>query len=197
MLFRTVIAVASSCISSMSDVVYSSDVVCHRQPIPQRLLLLLQMADMQLMSAIFRAYNDWFAKFRRIDPSPSGASMINLDDGEARDRHEAGRLLHRNVVLSLQGGRHRHSPNPTHPSLSACGTGSGQGGVATTRCGLGLSAQRVNLPTVAADPGGRGGRKTAKIAGSEWSTFSPIANFRFGAFCMFPPRGPNGRCPFS
>lgn len=46
---------------------------------------------MQLMSAIFRAYNDWFAKFRRLDPSPSGASMINhLDDGEARDRFKDG-----------------------------------------------------------------------------------------------------------
>jgi len=133
---------------------------------------------MQLMSAIFRAYNDWFAEFRRIDPSPSRASMINLDDGEARPiqgRHEAGRLLHRNVVLSLRGGRHRHSPNPTLPFPLA---GEGQGGVATPDVGLGLSAQRVNVSAVAADPGRRGGGKTAKIAGSEWSTFSPIANFR-------------------
>lgn len=42
------------------------------------------------MSAIFRAYNDRFAEFRRINRSPSGASMINLDDGEARDRFKDG-----------------------------------------------------------------------------------------------------------
>src|SRR6185295_11387063 len=40
-----------------------------------------RLADGALMSAIFRAYNDWLAEFCRTDPSRlKGIAMINLDD---------------------------------------------------------------------------------------------------------------------
>src|SRR5205085_6227175 len=40
-----------------------------------------KVADTALMSAIFRAYNDWLAEFCRADPARlKGVAMINLDD---------------------------------------------------------------------------------------------------------------------
>src|SRR5205085_10607570 len=40
-----------------------------------------RIADGALMSAIFRAYNDWLAEFCRADPARlKGIAMINLDD---------------------------------------------------------------------------------------------------------------------
>jgi hypothetical protein len=39
------------------------------------------VADTPLMSAIFRAYNDWLAEFCRTDLARlKGIAMINLDD---------------------------------------------------------------------------------------------------------------------
>src|SRR6266567_8935162 len=48
-----------------------------------------------LMSAIFRAYNDWLAEFCRTDPARlKGIAMINLDDVEdgIRELERAARL---------------------------------------------------------------------------------------------------------
>jgi predicted TIM-barrel fold metal-dependent hydrolase len=44
-------------------------------------LFYFKVADPPLMSAIFRAYNDWLAEFCRTDPARlKGIAMINLDD---------------------------------------------------------------------------------------------------------------------
>lgn len=48
---------------------------------PSQGLFYFKVADTALMSAIFRAYNDWLAEFCRADPTRlKGLAMINLDD---------------------------------------------------------------------------------------------------------------------
>jgi hypothetical protein len=48
---------------------------------PSQGLFHFKVADTLLMSAIFRAYNDWLAEFCRTDPARlKGIAMINLDD---------------------------------------------------------------------------------------------------------------------
>jgi predicted TIM-barrel fold metal-dependent hydrolase len=48
---------------------------------PSQGLFYFRVKDGALMSAIFRAYNDWLAEFCRTDPSRlKGIAMINLDD---------------------------------------------------------------------------------------------------------------------
>jgi predicted TIM-barrel fold metal-dependent hydrolase len=48
---------------------------------PSQGLFYFKVADSALMSAIFRAYNDWLAEFCRADPTRlKGIAMINLDD---------------------------------------------------------------------------------------------------------------------
>src|SRR5713226_6335770 len=48
---------------------------------PSQGLFYFRVADTALMSAIFRAYNDWLAEFCRTDPSRlKGIAMINLDE---------------------------------------------------------------------------------------------------------------------
>ena len=51
---------------------------------PSQGLFYFKVADPQLMSAIFRAYNDWLAEFCRTAPERlKGIAMINLDDVQA------------------------------------------------------------------------------------------------------------------
>jgi predicted TIM-barrel fold metal-dependent hydrolase len=62
---------------------------------PSQGLFYFRVADPALMSAIFRAYNDWLAEFCRTDPARlRGIAMINLDDvGEGvRELERAARL---------------------------------------------------------------------------------------------------------
>jgi len=48
---------------------------------PSQGLFYFKVADSALMSAIFRAYNDWLAEFCATDPARlKGIAMINLDD---------------------------------------------------------------------------------------------------------------------
>ena len=48
---------------------------------PSQGLFYFKVADTPLMSAIFRAYNDWLAEFCHTDPERlKGIAMINLDD---------------------------------------------------------------------------------------------------------------------
>ena len=48
---------------------------------PSQGLLYFKIADSSLMSAVFRAYNDWLAEFCQTNPQQlKGIAMINLDD---------------------------------------------------------------------------------------------------------------------
>src|ERR1700746_821567 len=66
---------------------------------PSQGLFYFKVADPLLMSAIFRAYNDWLAEFCRTDPARlKGVAMINLDDVE-----EGVEKLERTPRLGLCG----------------------------------------------------------------------------------------------
>jgi predicted TIM-barrel fold metal-dependent hydrolase len=66
---------------------------------PSQGLFYFKVADPALMSAIFRAYNDWLADFCRTDPARlKGIAMINLDDVE-----EGIRELERVARLGFAG----------------------------------------------------------------------------------------------
>ena len=62
---------------------------------PSQGLFYFKVADTALMSAIFRAYNDWLAEFCHTDLARlKGIAMINLDDVEdgLRELERAARL---------------------------------------------------------------------------------------------------------
>src|SRR5919204_97279 len=64
---------------------------------PSQGLFYFKVPDAQLMSAIFRAYNDWLAEFCRTDPARlKGIAMINVDDV-----HDAIAELERAARLGL------------------------------------------------------------------------------------------------
>src|SRR5215510_6021448 len=66
---------------------------------PSQGLVYYRLADSSLMSAIFRAYNDWLAEFCRADPARlKGIAMINLDDVR-----EGIAELERAAALGLSG----------------------------------------------------------------------------------------------
>src|ERR687892_1678465 len=66
---------------------------------PSQGLFYFKVADTGLMSAIFRAYNDWLAEFCRTDPARlKGIAMINLDDVQ-----EGVKELERAAGLGLAG----------------------------------------------------------------------------------------------
>jgi len=59
---------------------------------PSQGLFYFKVADTPLMSAIFRAYNDWLADFCRTDPARlKGIAMINLADVQDGDRGAGAR----------------------------------------------------------------------------------------------------------
>src|SRR5579872_425984 len=66
---------------------------------PSQGLFYFKLADTPLMSAIFRAYNDWLAEFCWADPARlKGIAMVNLDDVD-----EGTRELERCARLGLAG----------------------------------------------------------------------------------------------
>jgi predicted TIM-barrel fold metal-dependent hydrolase len=64
---------------------------------PSQGLFYIKVSDTPLMSAIFRAYNDWLADFCRTDPAwLKGIAMINL-----HDVHDGIKELERAARLGL------------------------------------------------------------------------------------------------
>ena len=67
---------------------------------PSQGLFYFKIADTPLMSAVFRAYNDWLADFCQADPLRlKGLAMINLDDVQ-----EGIKELERTAKMGLVGG---------------------------------------------------------------------------------------------
>ena len=66
---------------------------------PSQGLFYFKVADSELMSAIFRAYNDWLVDFCSADPARlKGLAMVNLDDVQ-----DGVRELERTARLGLVG----------------------------------------------------------------------------------------------
>ena len=84
---------------------------------PSQGLFYFRVADTPLMSAIFRAYNDWLAEFCRRDPSRlKGIAMINLDDvGDGiRELERAARLGLAGAMITEYPLEHRRYDQPAY-----------------------------------------------------------------------------------
>jgi predicted TIM-barrel fold metal-dependent hydrolase len=84
---------------------------------PSQGLFYFRVADGALMSAIFRAYNDWLAEFCRADSSRlKGIAMINLDDVQdgQRELERAARLGLAGAMITEYPLEHRRYDQPEY-----------------------------------------------------------------------------------
>ncbi|MGH7399639.1 MAG: amidohydrolase family protein, partial [Candidatus Rokuibacteriota bacterium] len=84
---------------------------------PSQGLFYFRVADGALMSAIFRAYNDWLAEFCKADPSRlKGIAMINLDDVQdgIRELERAARLGLSGAMITEYPLEHRRYDQPEY-----------------------------------------------------------------------------------
>jgi predicted TIM-barrel fold metal-dependent hydrolase len=84
---------------------------------PSQGLFYFRVADSALMSAIFRAYNDWLADFCKADPSRlKGIAMVNLDDVQdgMRELERAARLGLAGAMITEYPLEHRRYDQPEY-----------------------------------------------------------------------------------
>jgi predicted TIM-barrel fold metal-dependent hydrolase len=84
---------------------------------PSQGLFYFKVADSALMSAIFRAYNDWLAEFCRTDPGRlKGIAMVNVDDVEdgIRELTRAARLGFAGAMITEYPLEHRRYDQPEY-----------------------------------------------------------------------------------
>ncbi len=84
---------------------------------PSQGLFYFKVADTPLMSAIFRAYNDWLADFCRTDPARlKGIAMINLDDIQEgiKELERAARLGLSGAMITEYPLEHRRYDQPEY-----------------------------------------------------------------------------------
>ena len=89
---------------------------------PSQGLFYFKIADTVLMSAIFRAYNDWLAEFCRADPARlKGIALINLDDVEdgIRDLERAARLGLSGAMITEYPREERRYDQPEYANFWA------------------------------------------------------------------------------
>ena len=84
---------------------------------PSQGLFYFKVADSRLMSAIFRAYNDWLAEFCSADNDRlKGVAMINLDDVAegVTELERAARLGMAGAMITEYPQEHRRYDNPEY-----------------------------------------------------------------------------------
>jgi predicted TIM-barrel fold metal-dependent hydrolase len=84
---------------------------------PSQGLFYFRVTDTPLMSAIFRAYNDWLAEFCRRDPARlKGIAMVNLDDvaDGIRELERAARLGLAGAMITEYPLEHRRYDQPEY-----------------------------------------------------------------------------------
>jgi predicted TIM-barrel fold metal-dependent hydrolase len=89
---------------------------------PSQGLFYFKVADTPLMSAIFRAYNDWLAEFCRTDPARlKGIAMINLDDVEdgIKELERAARLGLTGAMITEYPAEDRRYDQPEYEAFWA------------------------------------------------------------------------------
>ena len=89
---------------------------------PSQGLFYFKVADTALMSAIFRAYNDWLAEFCRTDPARlKGIAMINLDDVQdgIRELERAARLGLAGAMITEYPAEDRRYDQPEYEKFWA------------------------------------------------------------------------------
>jgi predicted TIM-barrel fold metal-dependent hydrolase len=86
-----------------------------KSSIPRKGSFNFKVADPLLMSALFRAYNDWLAEFCRTDPARlKGIAMINLDDVQdgIKELERAARLGLSGAMITEYPLEHRRYDQP-------------------------------------------------------------------------------------
>ena len=89
---------------------------------PSQGLFYFKVADTALMSAIFRAYNDWLAEFCRTDPNRlKGIAMISLDDVQdgIKELQRAARLGLCGAMIAEYPAEDRRYDQPEYESFWA------------------------------------------------------------------------------
>ena len=84
---------------------------------PSQGLFYFRVSDTPLMSAIFRAYNDWLADFCATDPARlKGIAMVNLDDVQEgiRELERAARLGLAGAMITEYPLEHRRYDQPEY-----------------------------------------------------------------------------------
>jgi hypothetical protein len=84
---------------------------------PSQGLFYFKVADTPLMSAIFRAYNDWLADFCSADPARlKGIAMINLDDVQdgIREIERAAKMGFAGAMITELPLEHRRYDQPEY-----------------------------------------------------------------------------------
>ena len=84
---------------------------------PSQGLFYFRVTDTPLMSAIFRAYNDWLGEFCRRDPARlKGIAMVNLDDvaDGIRELERAARLGLAGAMITEYPLEHRRYDQPEY-----------------------------------------------------------------------------------
>ena len=84
---------------------------------PSQGLFYFRVTDSALMSAIFRAYNDWLAEFCRADPARlKGIAMVNLDDVQdgIEELERAARLGLVGAMIAEYPFEHRRYDQPEY-----------------------------------------------------------------------------------
>jgi predicted TIM-barrel fold metal-dependent hydrolase len=84
---------------------------------PSQGLFYFKVQDPALMSAIFRAYNDWLAEFCRTDPARlKGIAMVNLDDVQegVRELERTARMGFAGAMISELPLDHRRYDQPEY-----------------------------------------------------------------------------------
>ena len=84
---------------------------------PSQGLFYFRVKDTPLMSAIFRAYNDWLADFCRTDPSRlKGIAMVNVDDVEdgIKELERAARMGLAGAMITEYPLEHRRYDQPEY-----------------------------------------------------------------------------------
>jgi predicted TIM-barrel fold metal-dependent hydrolase len=95
---------------------------------PSQGLFYFKVADTLLMSAIFRAYNDWLADFCRTDPARlKGIAMVNLDDVQEgiKELERAARLGLSGAMITEYPLEHRRYDQPEYEPFWAAAEGLG------------------------------------------------------------------------
>src|SRR5207237_7738445 len=89
---------------------------------PSQGLFYFRIADTPLMSAIFRAYNDWLADFCQTDRKRlKGIAMINLDEVQegSRELQPAARLALAGALITEYPLEHRRYDQPEYEPFGA------------------------------------------------------------------------------
>ena len=82
-------------------------------------LLLYAVPDNELLTAIFKTYNDWIAEFCQSYPKRfKGIGMINIDDvpSAVRELERCAKMDLGGVMISVYPQEHRSYDSPTNPS---------------------------------------------------------------------------------